>query len=90
MYNNYYWGLLIEEVFELGLLSKKDNDLNAGQALEKMMNKFDIDLEDEIEEVDKDSSERNKRRQEKSSWGFCTKLYKPIPKTSLLWRGING
>ena len=49
----------------MGLLSKKDNDLNAGKALEKMMDKFDIDLEDVIEEVDKDSSERNKRRQEK-------------------------
>ena len=49
----------------MGLLSKKDNDLNAGKALEKMMDKFDIDLDDVIEEVDKSHDERNRRRHEK-------------------------
>lgn len=48
----------------MGLLSKKDNELNAGKALESMMDKFDIDL-NEIGEVDKDNSDMNKRRKEK-------------------------
>lgn len=48
----------------MGLLAKKDNELNASKALESMMDKFDIDL-DGIEKIDKDNSEINKRRKDK-------------------------
>ncbi len=49
----------------MGLLAKKDNELNANKALESMMDKFDIDLDEIEENVDKDNSEINKRRKDK-------------------------
>lgn len=49
----------------MGLLSKKDNELNAGKALEDMMDKFDIDLNELTDDADKDNSEISKRRREK-------------------------
>lgn len=49
----------------MGLLTGKEDDLNAGLALEKMMNQFDIDIDDEVEDVDDDEVERINRRREK-------------------------
>lgn len=49
----------------MGLLTGKDDDLNAGLLLEKMMKQFDIDLDEQIEENDEEDSERINRRREK-------------------------
>ena len=50
----------------MGLLTGKDDDLNTGLALEKMMKEFDIDLDDEVEEAtDEDEVDRINRRREK-------------------------
>ncbi len=49
----------------MGLLTGKEDDLNANLALEKMMNQFDIDIDDDIDDSDKDDTERINRRREK-------------------------
>ena len=49
----------------MGLLTNKDDDYNAGLALEKMMKEFDIDLDDDIDKTDEKNSERIDRRREK-------------------------
>lgn len=50
----------------MGLLAKKDNELNAGKALENMLDKFDIDLDELTDDMDKDNKELSKRRKDKS------------------------
>ncbi len=47
----------------MGLLTGKDDDYNAGLALEKMMKQFEIDLDEE--ETDEDEIERINRRRDK-------------------------
>lgn len=47
----------------MGLLTGKEDDLNAGLLLEKMMKKFDIDIDEEVEETDDDSERVNRRRE---------------------------
>lgn len=42
-----------------------ENDEDAGKILEKMMDKFEIDLDDMIDDVDNNNSEISKRRKEK-------------------------
>ena len=49
----------------MGLLSGKEDDLNAGLALEKMMNQFNIDLDEEIDETEEDNERINRRRNKK-------------------------
>ena len=49
----------------MGLLTNKDNELNAGKALEDMMDKFNIDIDDLTENVDNNNDDINKRRKEK-------------------------
>lgn len=47
----------------MGLQTNKDDDYNADLLLEKMMNEFEIDLDEE--ETEKDELERINRRREK-------------------------
>ncbi|MBR3249951.1 MAG: hypothetical protein IKF83_04610 [Clostridia bacterium] len=42
-----------------------ENDEDAGMILEKMMEKFEIDLDDAIEDIEKDGNELTERRKEK-------------------------
>ena len=49
----------------MGLLTGKEDELNAGLLLEKMMKEFDIDIDEESEEKDDEESERISRRREK-------------------------
>ena len=49
----------------MGLLTGKEDDLNAGLLLKKMMKQFDIDIKDEAENTDEEDSERINRRREK-------------------------
>ena len=49
----------------MGLLTGKEDDLNAGLALEKMMSKFEIDIDDEVENIEEEETERINRRREK-------------------------
>ena len=48
----------------MGLLTGKEDDLNAGLLLEKMMKQFDIDLDEDVEGTE-DDEERIKRRRDK-------------------------
>ena len=47
----------------MGLLTGKDDDLNTNLALEKMMKRFDIDLDEESDETDEDIERINRRRE---------------------------
>ena len=50
----------------MGLLAKKDNEMNAGKALEDMMDKFGLNLDDFEENDNVDNDEINKRRKDKN------------------------
>ncbi len=50
----------------MGLLANKDNEMNAGKALEDMMDKFGVNLDDFEENDNDDNDEINKRRKDKN------------------------
>lgn len=49
----------------MGLLANKDNEMNAGKALEDMMDKFGVNLDGFEENDNDDNDEINKRRKDK-------------------------
>ena len=50
----------------MGLLANKDNEMNAGKALEDMMDKSGVNLDGFEENDNDDNDEINKRRKDKN------------------------